>query len=366
MLTEFYVMVALRSFAIAMIQIFIPIFIFSRRNSFSDLLVFLFFTFIAVFLFSPVAAKMLSKFGNAHTMLFSVPFLVSFFLILYFADVLFIGLPIIGIIYGFSEAFFWMAFHDEFSTLSKTKKVGHEVGIYRSVTIISQVFGPILGALVIIFFGFNILFLIIIIFLLAGLIPLLFSKDIKPKQHFNIKNSFRFIHKKFPLRLPFIGYGAMTLSTAWLWPLMVFLLVEAYFELGAFATVINVITVFGVLIIGFKADTISKVKLVKSGAILFSATLILRSFVRTSFQAFGMWILGALMWPLIDVPFEALAYAKSKHLNKLEFFVEREHALFIGRMVILGVAAFFVSTPMFALSAAIFVSGLFTTLYWRA
>jgi MFS family permease len=363
MLTEFYFMISFRSFAVAMITIFLPIFVYTIRNSLLDLIIFAFFTYIGMFVFSPLGAKMVSKIGNAHTMLFSVPFMFLFFGALYFFDPLQLSLPLIGLLYGFYESFFWMAFHDEFSILSKTRKVGKEVGVYRALTIGTRVLGPIMGALIITLYGFNALFILIIVLTLIGLFPLFLTKDIKTKQPFSLKKCF--IGKKTPLKIPFIAYGASTFSTVWLWPLLVFLFIPAFLELGLFGTVINAITVIGVIIIGFRADKINKKKLVKTGSVLFSLTLIIRAFVVTVVQALSIWVMGALTWPLLDVPFEALTYAKSKHLNKLEFFVAWEHAICIGRFAVLGVFAILLIYPAIALSGAIFFSGLLSLLYWK-
>lgn len=363
MLTEFYFMISVRSFAIAMIAIFLPIYVYTIRNSLFDLVLFALFVYISLFTFSPFAAKMISRIGNAHTMLFSVPFMFLFFGMLYFFIPTELNIPLLGFLYGFFEAFFWMGFHDEFSTLSKSKKVGKEVGLYRVITIGSKILGPLIGGLIITFFGFNILFIAIIFMVLIGLLPLLLSADIKTKQPFSLKRCF--VRKNVPFKLPFIGYGAATFSTEWLWPLVVFLFIPVYLELGAFGTIVNAITVIGILIIGFKADKISKIKFIKVGSILFSSTLLIRSFVTTVFQAFSIWIVGALTWPLLDVPFEALVYSKSKRLNKLEFFVAREQVLCFGRFIVLAVVSLLLAFPLIALPAAIFASGLLATFYWK-
>jgi MFS family permease len=199
-----------------------------------------------------------------------------FFGSLYFFDPLNINLILLGFLYGFYESFFWMAFHDEFSILSKAKKVGREVGVCQALTIGVKIMGPVIGALIITVYGFHLLFITIVGLTIVGLIPLLLTKDIKTKQPFNLRKSL--LGKKTPLKFPFIGYGAVLFSTGWLWPLVVFLFISAYLELGLFGTIVNTITVIGVLIIGFKADKFNKVKLIKTGSILYFFSRPFRSF----------------------------------------------------------------------------------------
>jgi MFS family permease len=154
-LTEFYLMLTLRNFGLAMINLFLPIFIYTLRNSFLDLIIFLFFVSLALTFFFPFAGKIASKLGAGHTMLFSAPFTIAFFSLLYFFDPLSLSIPFLGFLFGFSEAFFWMAFHIEFASISKPNKVGKEVGLYRVITIMTALVGPLFGGLVIAFFWFS-------------------------------------------------------------------------------------------------------------------------------------------------------------------------------------------------------------------
>lgn len=361
-LSKFYVMFSLRSFGLAMINLFLPIFIFTIRSSLFDLVNFFFFEFLAILLFFPIAGKLSARIGTAHTMLFSSPFIISFFALLYFFNPVLIGLSAIGFLLGFGEAFFWMPFHEEFSFISKTKRVGREVGKYRVINIVAALLGPFIGGAIIALFGFHWVFLLTIILILIGQIPLLLSKDIKPKQKFHFRHIFKKRH--FPYFFPFVGHGAIGIATSCLWPIFIFILFPDFVLIGAIAMVVNFISIFSTLYISKKCDSFGKEQLVKTGSVLFSLTVMLRAFTTTIIHAVTMWFFGGLTWALLDVPFESLVYQKSKHQNKPEFFVAREMSLDVGRFIVLAVVFLLATNISLALSTAILVGGILGLWYW--
>jgi hypothetical protein len=129
---------------------------------------------------------------------------------------------------------------------------------------------------------------------------------------------------------------------------------------------VNLFTIFISIILGYKADKMNKEKIVKTGAIFYPITVVSRAFVITSLQAIGVWLSGAVFWPLLDVPFEAMVYQKSKDFNKLEFFVMREHSICFGRIIILVIAFLLLANPLIALSTIMIVGGIMSTFYWLA
>ncbi len=355
-LSEFYIMFSLRNLGLAMINLFLPIFIFSLRNSLFDVINFLFFQFLSLIIFFPLAGKLTSKIGNAHTMLFSSPFLILFFLILYSSNQIIALLPFLGVLLGFAEAFFWMPFHSEFSFISKSKEIDKEISYYRIFGIVFSTIGPLIGSIIILFFGFSVLFLSTIILLLASQIPLLLSKDIKTRQRFYLKNIFR--TKNFSDFVPHFGYGAVLITTACLWPLLLFFIVSDFFIIGYFALIVNLLSVIITFLIGKKIFNKNKKNVIKKGATIFSFTIILRAFVFNALQASMIWFLGGLLWPLFELPLESFVYSKSKRFNKLEFFVAREFSLAVGRFLVLGIVFVCLYDTMLAISTGIFVSGI--------
>lgn len=357
-LSEFYFMVGMRQFAYSLISVFLPIYIFLLRNSLLDVLIFLFFTYISIIFLFPIVGKINSKFGNVHTILLSSPLMVIFFYILQNFDPLITGLPILGFLFALFQAFFWMPFHEEFSFISKSKEMGKELSLVRLTFSSAGIMAPFLGSLIIVLFGFDLLFLVVLLIAIIGALPLLFSKEVKPKQKFNLKLAFS---KKYrTLFLPFVGNGVISTSNEWLWPILMFLILGNFVEIGSFAMIINLFAVLVLIFLMAKTDKINKEKLLKIGTIIFSLSIMIRAFIRTFLGVISVWSLGAISFIIFSVPFESKIYEKSKHLNKLEYFVVREWSISIGRLIILFIALIFSYDIYLSLTAGIFTAGILT------
>jgi len=149
-LNELYASIAIRAFAISLVGIFVPIFLYQLNYSFSQ--IFLFFGMIAFFnmIFLFPSAKFASKYGLKHGMLLSMPFLIIFFLLLFSLENLRWPLYFMAIFGGAHGALFWISYHTDFSKFSKKKSRGSEVGFSKNSCISLRSHGAHSGS-----FGFN-------------------------------------------------------------------------------------------------------------------------------------------------------------------------------------------------------------------
>ena len=88
-LNELYASIAIRSFALSMINIFIPIYLLNLDYSLKQVLIFFVFLTGTHAVTSIHAGKISSKFGFKHAILFSVPLLLIFYLMLYSLEILY-------------------------------------------------------------------------------------------------------------------------------------------------------------------------------------------------------------------------------------------------------------------------------------
>ncbi len=365
-LSEFYLMMGIRNFGLSMISVFLAAYIYSLQNSIIDVIVFLLIHFITMTLVFPISAKLTSKIGTMHTILLSTPITVLFFYLLNSLSPLENFIPLLGIIFGISEGFFWMAFNEEFSFISKSKKIASELSSIKIMVTIAGVIGPFIGGLIILLTGFDYLFLIVILLLFAGTIPLLLSKEIKPKQKFTFSVKKIYSEMRNKMFIPFMAHGTVMVSINYLWPLFVFLIVTNYFEVGLLTLVSNIFYVLMLYLVVHKESTFIALGLLKNGATLFSLTLILRGLSINISQIFSMWILGGITFPLVEIPFESKVMQMSKKLNKLEFFVMREHALTFGRILMLIILFLLIDFgTITALTATISISGIIAMFFWK-
>ena len=341
-LTELYTVIGIRSLAVSMIAIFLPIYIYLLRNSVFDVLTFYFYLFVTVIVLFPVADFIASKIGNVHMDLVSAPFGIAFYLSIYFFDPIMIGIPILGILHGAFDTFFWAFFHGEFSFISDKNLISREVSGWRAFSFFVGLFGPFTGGIIISLFGFELLFVVVAFLLILSPLPLLFSKDIKIKSQMKMKEIFSVKHLK--MAPAYIGHGASSVACTIVWPLFIYFIIPDFFQIGSMSLIINSVSAIVALIVGVKVVKWGKIKLIRIGGVMFAVSIVLRAFVSTTVMALGAWSLGALSFPIVSIPTESLNYAMSKRENMMELFTFREWMLGVGRLTTLGVVAFFLLT----------------------
>lgn len=333
-LAETYLSVFLRNFSVALIGIFLPLYLFKELN-YSFFSVILFFIIMHGFagVISPIVAKVNVRFGCKHTILISMPFILSFYILL---DILkdfsfvFYLIPLIG---GVAESLYWMAFHVNFAKYSDNKHRGEEISIWYVMSIFLGVIGPLIGALILTFLNFNILFVLVAMLLLLSAVPLFSSKEVFSRDSFSIKHIFNF--KRLRDGVAFIGYGARQMGGSLMWPFFIFFIVKEYFSLGLVISIASIFTAMITwLLIGKTIDTHSKRTYINFGSFLDSIFWILRLFANNFVHILGLTTLGAVAYDAVDVPLCAKMYNKAQ-VDTLGYFTFRNIFVNLGRVLIL-------------------------------
>ena len=337
-LSELYSVMGIRGFAISMVQLFLPIYIYLLRNSIADVLLFFLFTCLSLIIFFPLAGYIASRVGNMHMALISAPLGIIFFMAIYFFNPLEIGLIPLGILLGAFDSFFWVFFHGDFSKFSDKKIISKEVGGWRLFYGAAHIVGPFVGGAIIAFFSFHILFLLVAILLLIAPFPLLFTKDVKQKTKFSFNELFSREHLRSAPA--YIGHGAAVGSTMMVWPLFLFFIIPDFFEIGSMSLAINILNILVVVLVGLYAARIGKKRLVRLGGLLFGISIAVRAFVRLPIQAFAAWAFGGISFPMAIIPMEGMTYSRAKRENIMELFSFREWMLSIGRMLMIAILFF--------------------------
>ena len=188
-LNQIYISVLLRSFAISLISLFIPIYLYKEAGySLEQTLLFFIFYSVIFAISTPLVAKFSAHFGVKHTILSSVPLFLLFTLLMYLLPKYNIPLVILSAVLGLYVAFYWMGLHLIFYYDSDRKHRGEEFGKRQVLTIIGSTLGPLCGGLMIKFIGFYSIFLLTSILLLFSALFLFLSKENHIKYHFSLNS----------------------------------------------------------------------------------------------------------------------------------------------------------------------------------
>lgn len=338
-ITELYITNSLRSFSLSMINLFLPIFFLQQGYSFSQLILFYMLNATVGLYTTYVTLKFANKYGAHKSIGLSMPIQILFFLILYnFQPMVqslgplipFYGLTILGNISG---SFYYMGFHINFGQNSNKDNVGHQIGTINALSVLLSIAGPFIGALIIFFSSFKILFLINASILIVASGPLFLSNvKHKPQKLEKLKPKINKI--ELNRMLPYYAEGMHFYSTSLFWPLLIFYLGINLKSMGSLFSLSNLIFVIFSYYIGKKAIEKNRHKLLKTGATIHSLSLLIRTAIKSISLIAFVQSLGALSYCMVTIPFSATFYNSTK-TQGLSFIYSREIYLHLGRITAL-------------------------------
>jgi len=338
-INELFTSITLRTFAISLTGIFIPIYLYQLGYSFSS--IFFFFAFLTLFnliLLVP-SLKIACRFGLKHSILFSMPPLIIFFLLLFSLESYNWPLILLAFFAGVHVALFWLSYHIDFSKFSNKKIRSKQIGFARILISISSALGPIVGALIITFFGFKVLFIIVSLLILGSTLPLFLTKEI----HIPVRAPLRKIFKysNFKDKIAYMGFGIEGRISAIIWPLFIFIFIFGgkYLSLGLFSSITFFSSLVFTLLVGKYSD-INKKVLLKVGTIFNSIIWAVKSIIVTPIQVFIIGIFYGASKTAIIIPFTTINYDKTNNINRQKIILEREMFIQLGGTIILFIMAF--------------------------
>ena len=185
---------------------------------------------------------------------------------------------------------YWLPFHITFAT-AKTHHKGLWVAMKKMISVVVGTINPLIGALILSFFGNNAFFFFVIVFMLFSIIPLsmidsnyFVVKKIKPIKKIN----FNACKIQFLAGIP---NGLISYS----WPLIIYFLTENIIELGVILFLVGIIESFFSLGTGYLFDKKMKmVPLIVFTGIFMSLSVVSMSFFPIFFGVIGVVISKSL------------------------------------------------------------------------
>lgn len=343
-LDELYASIAIRAFAFALTGVFIPVYLYQLGYSFTAIFLFYGVLGIVAAVSSLVSVKIFSRLGLKHCMFISMPFLIVFFAFLYTLGDFRWPLALLSLVYGISEAFFWVPYHIDFSKFSSKKDRGMQVGFSKIIASVFAAIGPGVGGLILAFFGFHILFIMVVIFLIGSIIPLFLTKEIHQPSHFSLKEFFH--RQKSKEVLGFLGHGA-EMRLGWVvWPLFIFLFIlgERYISLGVVSSLALFSGVIFIFFAGKFSDMKKRKNILKIGAITNAVIWVIKSFIITPLQVVITDFFYGATQATMHVPFDAMSYDKARRRNPTGMILQREFYLNLGAVLIFIILIIFANS----------------------
>lgn len=249
-LSELYLSNTLKTLAVALINVFVPIYLYDLGYNLQEILLF----YVIFFGIRPpndlIAGLFVSYFGPKHVMRASyVTTLISMAMLVTLVDVNW-PLSSIAVVSSIGWSFYWLSYHTDFSKIKHTKAEGKELGVMTILTRLMSVLGPLIGGAIAFATNIQFVFMLAVGVMFLATIPLMLTPE--PTK---VRQGLTF--KKFPWKtikrdlVAQVGLASDQMTAVLIWPLFISLAVfefdEAIYAKVGFVTSISLI--IGVLMI---------------------------------------------------------------------------------------------------------------------
>lgn len=353
-LGEIYISIFLRSFAISLIGVFIPIYLLREIGvSFSQLLIYYIITFITLAFAYPISAKLCSKFGVKHIILLSVPFYIIFYFLLYNLLNYEISIYLLGFVLGLGDGLFWYAYSADFAKCSDKKHRTEEVRFWYIIASLIGIVAPFIGGYLLSMLNFYILFGLVIILFIFSIIPLLMSKEMILGHDFTVSDVIK--RENFENFFLYYLQGMRGVVVGIFWPLLIFFILEEYFSLGLIISGAALVSSISVWFVAGYIDKINRIKFSKVGTLIDGIVTFFRSFAKNFLQITGITILGGITSYVVDISLSALGFDQANKTDVGGFLIFREMVFTLGRLSLLLVVLLIGLSPIASLKLGFFI-----------
>lgn len=328
-INELYVSLSLQSFALGLVGIFVPIYLYSLNISINALAIFFIILFFTSIITYPIAAKMTSYFGPKHIIALSYVILFCYVLFLFLLSEMTILIYPTAITGGIGAGMFWIARHIDFAAVINNKNTINKFSNLQIFYILAQATSPFIGGVIATNFGIGYGFLTAAIGLIFAIYPLLRTPEpIVPRKTY-IKPM-----RTAPARHLIANFAMNTQSTVGLytWPLFIYLTVGTYQNVGIIATISLILSVFVLHKIAQFGSPKRIDKILNFGIILRTITHLLRRFANSFSMALGTNMLGDTTDALVSVPYAARFYKGARKYDIPAYLTDMEIAGGLGKI----------------------------------
>jgi hypothetical protein len=340
-----YVTHTLRQFAISLIGIFLPIYIYSLSSAYLIfnqneiingivwVLMYFFLRSISVLLFTLMLGNVLfTKIRFQRSIFFSLLLLVGEITLWMLAGNNLYLMLLAGFVAGLKVVLYWIPYHIYFIRKfdDKSGHFGARTGVRFFLVRLVTGLGPVAAGYIISTFGFNVLFIIGAVLIIASGFPVLLSVHEGKHRKHDVTDVIKryYFNKRFKkLSLAFTGEGIEAVVYASVWPILLIVGLQSFVKVGVLSSVSLILSALTVLAVGKIMDKHGSKVIHGFGVAINSAIQIIKAFIIAPISLYAVDILERLNSPLYSLPNIALPYEKAKRSGDSDFIIYREIAV---------------------------------------
>lgn len=340
-LKEFYLSNIILQFAQTALLLFEPIYLYTIGFPLYAIMGFYAAVYAVNFFLMPLGGLMAKRYGFEHTMLYS-----SFFQVLYYVfllqipnDPLFLVLCIGA--YAIQKSLYWPSYHADFAFFGQSGQRGREISNLVLLASIATVAGPLIGGILVKFFGFIPFFSVMSFLVILSNLPMMLTREKFVPSAFSYTETYRKLFAKENRRYlwGYIGYGEELVALT-LWPIFIFAVMKDYAQTGGMIAFSTLVTGIALLIAGRKTDLSQRLQILQAGAVFTSCSWLLRA----AFPGAGILfhdIFSRVSKGVLAIPMMSGLYEHATRTAVVKTVVFFEMALTIGKCSIALLLALF-------------------------
>lgn len=361
-LNEIYAVMSLRTFILGMVGLFSSVYLYTIGFSIQDIFLVELVVYTSEALFEFAATSFIAKYGPKHSIALSLPILATYYWLLWSIPTYHWPIWFFPVVGGTSIAFFWQAYHFDFSRAKSRNSASKDVSkMYILMAVLAAV-APVIGGTIATNYGFHVLLITCAGLLLFSAIPLLKNGEKHKPHQFSAS---RINMKK--IRIQLVSYAGSNIEAATagtVWPLFIFLILGTAQKVGVVTSAALIATVVITYYVGRKGDGVDKRKYIRTGSRVTAVTYFVRAFVTTLSQIFVLNLFYSISHSMFASTYVTEYYqhadenARAEYVFLMELVADISKIFLFGIMYLLG----FWFSGMAYLSAGLIVGGLGTLL----
>lgn len=363
-MNHFYLAIALMTFAEALIELFVPIYLYNQGYLVQEIIFFYFLMSLGFVAFAYPGAKVVSKIGTKKAILYSTLFLIAYYLGLRAIEEkgwLFFLLPVLlsgrMVLYNYG-------YHLNYLCHSERKRRGREISFIGALSMMMYILAPLAGGAVAFYLGFTALYLMGAVILVVGTIPLFLTEDGHQELKFGLKELIKGIFSKKERKntISFSGYAIEAIIGRVIWPIFLIMVLITVEKTGLIVTLSLGLSLAAFYAVGRITDKHDKMKLLKWGTGLYILGWLGRIFANSSLKILVVDSYKNLSEKIVQIPWGAKSYELAMKKDCFRFIVGREVVFNLSRLVVLPLLmlVFYLNFYPFLISfitAAVFSAG---------
>lgn len=310
-LLPLYFTQSLRQFTLSFLSLFSAIYIYKTLNSLTFVFLFFLFLHLAKFLTNFLAEELSLKLGLKKQIYLGQIFLILAILCLLFSQKNSYLLFLAPFCWGVSSGFYWFGWHGLMAKIAALGEYGQALGKQEIFSLVPLLVGPILGGVLINFFGYSALFSAACFFIILSFLtfqPLSEEKthyDTTPSEVFNLLKT----HQR--MFLAYFGDSGSAVVYIIVFPLYLFLILKRELVIGEFFSLSLILVAILNFLIGRFVDIRGKREMIFSGTLLSFFIWLGRVIARGVNFFFFLDVSERVVEKMTAIPLNVLTYEKA-------------------------------------------------------